>query len=265
MSQNPRKAYLTIDDSPSADTGRLGAFLAENDIPALLFCRGDRLAEYPEAVVQAVQSGLVLANHCYSHQRASALELADVKDEIWRTEKRLDDIYRRAGQPRPFKAFRFPHMDRGAGGWIVDYEAAGPHKQALMRLFGDGLNIDLSVPPAPEQLEKKRALQEFLRAEGFTAPFTGITHEWYAKTEMAQAVDAMFTFSTSDWMITARHQGKWPYRSLDDLKAKIDDDPDLALTDSAHIILAHDQPELCDIVIALIQHMQDQDFKFLEY
>jgi len=220
-----RRAYLTIDDSPSPATGRLCAFLAAEAIPALLYCRGDYLAQDIAGAAAAIKSGMVLGNHSYSHTRASQLSLDAAKDEIVRTEALLDQAYDMAGAVRPGKYFRFPHMDRGAGGLVVDYDAAGIHKDKLMALFGGGLNIDLT-PPAPALVEKKQALQDFLHGEGFTVPFRGINHDWYVQSEMARAIDAMFTYSTSDWMITARHRGKWPYRNLDDLKIKIDTDPD---------------------------------------
>jgi peptidoglycan/xylan/chitin deacetylase (PgdA/CDA1 family) len=259
-----RRAYLTIDDSPSPAMDAMTDFFAGNNIPALFFCRGDRLAENPQAAVRAAEKGMVLANHCYNHKRASQLSFAEVVNEIERTESLLEQVYRQAGAPRKGKYFRFPHMDRGAAGWIVDYDAAPQYRDELISLFADGLNIDLTPPP-PELTEKKLKLQDYLRREGFTAPFKGVTHPWYAETEMAQAIDAMFTFSTSDWMVTARHKGKWPYQSLEDLKKKIDDDKWLAKRDSNHIILAHDQEEIGDVTLSLVNHFIDRGFTFLPY
>jgi peptidoglycan/xylan/chitin deacetylase (PgdA/CDA1 family) len=259
-----RRAYLTIDDSPSPSMDAMTDFFAGNNIPALFFCRGDRLAENPQAAVRAVEKGMTLANHCYNHKRASQLSYDEVVAEIERTENLIDQVYREADRPRTAKYLRFPHMDRGAAGWIVDYDAAPRYRQELIDLFADGLNIDLTPPP-PELVEKKHKLQDYLRGAGFTAPFRGVTHPWYAETEMAQAVDAMFTFSTSDWMLTKRHQGKWPYRSLADLKRKIDEDKWLAVRDCNHIILAHDQEEIGDVTLALVNHFIDKGFGFLPY
>jgi hypothetical protein len=80
---------------------------------------------------------------------------------------------------------------------------------------------------------------------------------------MAEAIDAMFTFSTSDWMLTERHKGKWPYKTIADLCRKMDDDPYLSRTDSAHIILSHDDPDnLNPVTEALINHLRGKGFAF---
>lgn len=258
------KAYLTIDDSPSSRTDDLTAALAERGVPALLFCRGDLLEKNPAPVVRAIQKGFIIGNHAYSHTRFSTLSPERCVEEIEKTEKLIDAAYRAAGAGRPGKYFRFPHMDRGAGGWIVDYDAASAHRSTLLRLFGDGLNIDLKKPSA-EMAEKKQKLQGYLISNGFTAPF--LPHPlfpWYAQTEMAAAADAMFTYSTSDWMITKRHAGKWPYKTLDDLKKKMDDDAWLWHEDSVHIILSHDQDETVDTTMALVDYMTGRGFEFLK-
>lgn len=258
-----RRAFLTIDDTPSASTDALTGWLAAAGIPAILFCRGDRLAGNPDAALTAIERGFTLANHAYSHQRASAIGFQAMADEISRTEAMIDDLYRQAGIRRAARHFRFPHMDRGCGGWIVDYDAVPAHRETLIRLFSDGLNIDLA-PPTEAQQRLKDDLQDWLRRNGFTAPaFDGVRFPWYADTEMAAAVDAMFTYSTSDWMVTPRHAGRWPYATIDDLKVKIDDDPWLADRQSAHIILAHDQDDLFNTVKTLINHFRDHDFNFI--
>jgi peptidoglycan/xylan/chitin deacetylase (PgdA/CDA1 family) len=259
------KLWLTIDDSPSPETGALTDMLLRHDAPALLFCRGDRLAQFPDAAAEAVAKGFVLGNHAYNHRRAGQIGFDAMTEEIRATEKLIELAYTKAERARPGKYFRFPHMDRGAGGWVIDYDAAPPqHRETLIRLFADGLNIDLTLP-GEEQRILKAALQDWLRGEGFAAPpCTGVTHNWFVESEMAQAVDAMFTFSTSDWMITPRHQGKWPYKTLDDLTRKIDDDPWLAATDSANIVLTHDQEGMLPVTEALVRHFR-KAYSFLAF
>ena len=258
------KAYLTIDDTPSLQTGALADYLCAYQIPALLYCRGDRLSQNLSTVVDAIAKGLVIGNHAYNHRRSSTLSFEEVVQEIIDTDCLIDEAYEKAGVNRPGKYFRFPHMDRGCGGWVVDYDAAPEeHREKLIRLFGDGLNISMS-PPHEAQRELKDKLQEWLRTEGFASPFKGVTFPWYAQTEMATAIDAMFTFSTSDWMITPRHAGKWPYKTLDDLKRKIDEDEDLQNSQSNHIILMHDQDDLLDISAVLLTHFIGKGYNFLE-
>ena len=257
-----KRAILTIDDTPSSETGKLTDFLLSRHVPAILFCRGDRLEQNLDAAIHATRKGFVLGNHAYSHTRFSVLSFEQGCDEIRRTEKLIETAYKNAGVARTVKYFRFPHMDRGAGGWVVDYDAAGQHGDALKSLFADGLNINLD-PPAPDMVEKKSKLQAFLMSEGFASlPSQGVTFPWFQNTEMKQAVDAMFTFSTSDWMITPRHAGTWPYKKLEDLKRKIDDDRYLGDENSANIILAHDQDGLFPVVSALVDHLLSKGISF---
>ena len=258
------RAYLTIDDSPSSRTDDLTDELKMRGVPALLFCRGDRLEQNPAPIARAIQRGFAIGNHAYSHTRFSTLSFEQCVQEIKKTEELIDAAYQNAGAKRPGKYFRFPHMDRGAGGWVVDYDAAPTHREVLLKLFGDGLNIDLQKPSNAIN-DKKTRLQEYLKRSGFTPPCPPPAFSWYSKTEMAAAIDAMFTYSTSDWMITKRHAGKWPYKTLDDLKKKIDNDPFLCDESNTHIILTHDQDETVDTTIALVDYMLDKGFEFLEF
>jgi len=255
------EALLTIDDSPSSQTGALTSFLKSRNISAILFCRGDNLEKNPDAAAQAVLDGFVLGNHAYSHTRFSTLTFEQGVEEIRKTETLINDVYKDAGVERPAKYFRFPHMDRGCGGWVVDYDAVPRHREALVRLFAEGLNISLT-PPDAAMVEKKKKLQNFLWAEGFKRlPLTPL-FPWFAETEMMEAVDAMFTYSTSDWMVTPRHAGKWQYKTVADLTAKIDADPWLARP-GRHIILAHDQPDLLETVKTLVIYLQEKGFTFI--
>jgi peptidoglycan/xylan/chitin deacetylase (PgdA/CDA1 family) len=257
------RAYLTIDDTPSETTDTLTDALKSRNIPAVFFCRGDRLEANPAPAIRAIAKGFCAANHAYSHTRASLLSFEDMSAEIARTEKLLEDCYDKAGVARGAKYFRFPHMDRGAGGWVVDYDAVPPAwRETVTRLFADGLNISLEKPD-PALVAKKHQLQDWLRAAGY-APFAAgaITHKWFSGSELGEAIDAMYTFSTSDWMLLPRHQGKWPYKTLDDLKKKIDDDAWLNAPDSINIVLAHDNAEILDVTLSLIDHMRSKNIEF---
>ena len=256
------RLLLTIDDSPSGTTDDLTDFLSARGVPAILFCRGDRLEKNPDPIVRAIQKGFTIGNHAWSHTRFSTLSFEQGVTEIDQTQALIDATYDRAGVARSPRYFRFPHMDRGCGGWIVDYDAAGPHRDFLIRFFGDGLNISLD-PPSDALKKKQQRWQDHLAQSGFLPlPASGITLPWFTGSGMAQAIDAMYTYSTSDWMVTARHAGKWPYQDVNDLLRKIDDDPGLQTTDTDHIILAHDQDELLPVVRSLVDHMIAKGFIF---
>lgn len=259
------QAYLTIDDSPSGKTNEMTDYLLERNIPALLFVRGDALDENPEPVIKAIQDGFVIGNHNYSHTRASQMTYMDCVAEIEKTDELIDDAYRDAGISRPAKYFRFPHMDRGCGGWVVDYDAYPDHKEKLLSLFADGLNVSLDKPNQAD-IDKKWALQNYLRREGFISAFADVQFPWYQDTEMAEATDAMFTYSTSDWMLNQRHLEKdWPYKTVDDLNHKFDQEVLSGKSNDKgpHIILAHDQAEISHKTLALIQHMLNKGVEFL--
>ncbi len=270
-----RDAYLTIDDSPTRETDALVDFLVERDIPATLFCIGgaykdmhiecEGIEQNPGPVLRAIDKGFLIGNHTYTHRRSSELSYDDVVAEIEKTETLIDGLYRQAGKARPVKLMRFPHIDRGAGGWVVDYNAAGEHKAALMELFGSGLNITLA-PPSDAQIEKKEKIQDYLKREGFvTDVYNGVSFPWY-QGEMKASRDLLYTFSTSDWMLNpdlARYSEPWAYKSLDALKGKVDSDPWLAEEGSAHIILAHDHNGLLPVTTALFSHMRERGIRFI--
>jgi len=259
-----RAAYLTIDDTPSARTDDLVDALFARNVPAILFCRGDLLDHKREPVIRAIQKGFVVGNHGYTHKRASILGLEATCDSIRKCDAIIDDCYAKAGIPRPGKYYRFAYMDRGMGPWFVEPDTVPPQGRAYVEaMISEGLANDPGVLPTAEGIETKNSLQAFLSALGYIpVPFSGVTHEFYARSEMARAIDAGFTFSTSDWALTARHKGKYGFETIDDLKKALDSDPYLARDDSAHIILAHDQDEIHEVTLALVDHMLNKDFTF---
>lgn len=243
------RAYLTIDDSPSPHTRELTDWLSREGIPAVLFCRGDRMEWDQGAVVAAIQKGMIVANHSYSHRPAGDLSFEEVVAEIEKTERLIDAAYRESGAARRGKYFRFPYLDKGDG-------------DRLERRFGEIIANPESVSLARD--DKAQKLQAWLKAEGFTQPFRGVTHPLYKNPDVAQAADCLFTYSSCDWMLTDRHRGQWDYKNPEDLKRKIDDDPFLCHEGGVQITLFHDQPEIDRVVIALIRHMRDEGFVFLD-
>jgi peptidoglycan-N-acetylglucosamine deacetylase len=268
-------AYLTIDDSPTRYTDELTDWLATRGIPAVLFCigstytdlhvDGEGMEQNPEPIVRAIQKGFHVGNHLWSHRRASELTLEVIIEEIEKTEGLIDKLYRRSGKTRPAKLLRFPYIDRGTGGWIVDYSAMGPHRDYVTKMFSSGLNITLE-PPSQRLIDKKHALQDYLKREGFrTDVYDGVTFDWYTNTEMVQARDHLCTFSTSDWMLNpafARYNPDWTYHSVDDIKAAMNKDPCLNDPSSAHIIIAHDHDGLTGVTTALVRHLLDRNYRF---
>lgn len=264
--------YLTIDDSPSAQTDALTDFLLQKNIPAVLFVRG-ALMEDPQnfsKIVRAIQKGFLIGNHSYAHERTSHIGFDAQTSQITKTQNLIDRAYNAAEKKQPIKTFRFPHLDRGCGNaYVADFENfPSAYRDAAQKLFWDGVRLENTDRPTPAQMTLKNDIQRWLRAEGFeTLPTQKVTHPWYCATELGQAVDTLITYSTSDWMILPRHLGKWPYQSLDDLTRKIDSDPWLNTPESANIVLIHDYGEEDSLTHfrKLITYFLNQNFEFINF
>lgn len=63
-----RKVYLTFDDGPSSNTGRILDILAEYDVKATFFVVGKEEEKYQPLYNRIVQEGHTLAMHSYSHK-----------------------------------------------------------------------------------------------------------------------------------------------------------------------------------------------------
>jgi len=258
-------AYLTIDDSPSTRMDDLVDYLEGKGVPALFFCRGDLLEQNSAAALRAIHKGFVIANHAYSHQRSSHKEFAWIVEDIERCEALIDDLYSVAHVKRTGKYFRFPHLDRGAGGWIVDYDRYDKAiRDSLIDTFVGGLNIPSFDRPPQDSFDKMAMLQRYLTQKGFSNPFRNLTIPWASVPDIADAGDCLYTFSNCDWMLTSRHLGKWPYQTVQDLKHKAKSDPFLMAPEGRSVILAHDQAEIVDITIQLVDDLLQNGLQFLE-
>lgn len=258
--------YLTIDDSPSERSDALLDILKKREILATFFVIGDRLANTPEPMIRAIQDGHILGNHLYHHRRSSEISYEDIIEEIEQTEALIEECYTKAGVERPYKLLRFPHMDRGCGAHVVDYDAYPAHKTILQDIFLGGVRVDQNPPPPPQDwLEKKAKLQTYLKEQGFTQPFYNLTHAFFAQTEMAQAYDCLYSFSTADWMISSRHKGKWDLKTLDDVLGSIDQSEHLNDPNSADIILMHDdyKEDTLTNIDAILGHFQNVGMRFM--
>lgn len=265
----PKNIYLTIDDSPSANTDQLVDFLSARKIPALLFARGAFMENKDafQKIVRAIEHGFVIGNHSYAHERTSEIGFKNQTSQIAQTQVLIDRAYDEAGIQKPPRYFRFPHLDRGCGNaWVIDFESVpAPYRDFVQSLFWDGVRLETKDPPTPAQLQLKADIQNWLKDNGFEkfSP-PDITHPWWVESELNQAIDVLITYSTSDWMATPRHLGKWPYKNTNDLCKKIKNDPFLSSTDSSHIILMHDdREESLTITQKLITYFLNQDFRFL--
>jgi len=94
-------AYLTIDDAPSEDMKEKVDFLVSKGIPAIWFCLGDFLEKGSEHAIHAIEKGFIIGNHSYGHPYFSDLPLKQCFEEIQKTDRIIDEIYRKAGVKDP--------------------------------------------------------------------------------------------------------------------------------------------------------------------
>lgn len=236
----PRKAYLTIDDSPCEHTPALADFLADRKIPALLFVRGAFMEEHPDAIPYAIKKGLVIGNHSYAHIPAGDMTVDQWREDFEKAEHLIDAAYEKAGVKRTGKYYRFPYIDRGDG-------------VRVERIFASGEEGGF------DENEETAAFQHYLKDKGFIQPFENMP-----QTYPSDAADCLFTYTSGDWMLTARHKGHWEYKTVEDLKTRIDDDESLQ-GEGAQVILIHDQSDIHEEVCALIDYFIQKNFTFLDF
>ena len=87
------RAILTIDDIASGNTPALVDYLKEKGIPAILFATGQNVEKHYEEAKYAVNQGMILGNHSYSHPAFSALSMEEAVDEIEKCETVLNRLY----------------------------------------------------------------------------------------------------------------------------------------------------------------------------
>ena len=230
------KAYLTIDDSPSAHTYDLVDFLSDRKISAILFVHGALLEQNPRPIEYAIQKGIVIGNHSYAHKPAGEMEPQEWADDLELCEHLIEAAYRRCGVERQAKYYRFPYIDRG-----------------------DGVKQEQTDKSTIQENEKTQQLQDYLHEQHFYQPFKKMPRS-YPK----GAHDCLYTFTTRDWMLNDKHRGKHDIQTIDDLKARIDADEALKDETHNHVIIMHDQPGNHSEACALIQYFQEIGFEFLE-
>lgn len=156
------RAILTIDDIASGNTPALVDYLKEKGIPAILFATGQNVEKHYEEAKYAVNQGMILGNHSYSHPAFSALSMEEAVDEIEKCEEVLNRLYQECGKQRVWRPFRFPYGDKGG--------------------------------------EKKTALQAYFRAQGFHKVDDGhIPYCWWKENGLNEDIDTFWTFDFAEY------------------------------------------------------------------
>lgn len=280
-----RKAYLTVDDGPSLCFRSFVDFCLDHEIPAVFFNRGDYMEERALDVLYAIKKGFIIANHAYSHTRFSELSLEQGFQEILKTQTIIDGLYERADVLKPPRYFRFPYMDRGMGPWLVEPEeffSLQDIKRPLRSLVQKGLGHSVSdfetyesfkaskqkdndsdISPIVSELHKKRELQSFLKRNNFEVfAKHEETPSWFQNSEMKNSYDVLCTLSTCDWALNQRHIGKHGISSQSDIEKYMEEEIELQ-KEGVHIILVHDQDEIHQQTLFLIEMLLEKDWVFI--
>jgi peptidoglycan-N-acetylglucosamine deacetylase len=237
-------AYLTIDDSPTKDFIAKLEYLITKQIPAVWFCEGARLEQYPDSIITAIKAGYIIGNHSYSHPSFSMITLEQAFDEIGHTNEIIEDLYAQAGVQRPAKFFRFPYGDKGG-------------------LTGH----DVFMPYIGEGKRRKDAIQQYLRDLGYTQPqFAGVTYQYYEQYGLQSDIDWHWTYDCMEWSVF-QPEPRLGIVNLDKVLARMDEhEPEggRGLNDgqSEEIILLHDHAETTDLFEPIIERFLTKGLEF---
>jgi len=256
-----KTAYLTIDDSPSASFSQKMNYLYEKNIPAIFFCIGQLLEQYPEPIIEAIQKGFPIANHSFTHPHFSNIGIEQAEEEIRKTDEIIDDLYQKSGVKRSQKWFRFPYGDKG-------------DKQ-----YGRVLEQPFSIKNLWQKRDTKRrrAIQNILKKYGYTQPsFESISYPYMRKAGLFKETDWHWTFDIMEWAtfeqkptlgiddfskIVARLHSENP----PDCRGKIGTEKRWLASDVPEIILLHDHLKTDGIFNGIIDELGKLPLHFEDF
>ena len=155
---------LTIDDIASKNTPAIVDYLNSKGIPAVMFAVGENVEKYYDEAIYALQKGMIVGNHSYSHPAFSQLSLEDGIADFEKNEAVLDKLYKDAGVERKYRPVRFPYGDKG------------------------GAN--------------KAGYQEYFARRGFTKiDDSKITYPWWHETGLDKDIDTLWTYDFEEYRV----------------------------------------------------------------
>jgi peptidoglycan/xylan/chitin deacetylase (PgdA/CDA1 family) len=200
------KAYLTIDDSTTANTPKIMEYLRGKGITPILFSVGQQIQAHWDEALYALKMGAIIGNHSYSHPHFSELTFSECIREIEKQEDLLDELYQAAGVEKKYKLLRFPYGDKG-----------GKYKEDL---------------------------QYYLRKNHFCKIDDSCIHsDWYMENSLDTDIEVFWTFDFGEYML--RENSGFTYENIIQ-RIHDDSPPAggaLLEKDAYHIILIHDHIE----------------------
>lgn len=158
------KAVLTIDDIASKNTKAIVDYLNEKGIQAIMFAVGQNVERYYDAAVYALQKGMIVGNHSYSHPSFGEISLEEGIKEIEKNEELLDKLYKDAGVERKYRPFRFPYGNKGG--------------------------------------ENYKALQTYFSDHGYDkVSDVNIAYDWWKEGKLNEDIDTLWTFDFEEYYL----------------------------------------------------------------
>ena len=206
------RAYLTIDDSPTKFTPGIVDYLGEKGIVPVINFIGENIEKHFKEAVYVAQKGIVIGNHSFTHPHFSELTLEECREEIKKTEAKINDVYKAAGVKRIHRVFRFPYGDKG-----------GVNKGLIQRMLKEEF--------AFERLDDRE-----------------IKYNWWSDNNLDKDIDMFWTFDFREYEL---NWGKG-YSYNDIIERILDKNPKsggaLLEEDSMHIVLIHDIEETYEVL-----------------
>ena len=190
--ENTRKVYLTFDDGPSENTGRILEILDKYGVKATFFVTGEEALSHPERYQAIADGGHTLGMHSYSHRYSEIYESLDsfgsdllqLQEFLQETTQVIPKFYRFPGgssntvSKQPMSVFCDYLTDNGITffDWNVSSkDAVSPmrSKEEIIRnctdnlekydnaviLMHDAANKGTTVEALPEIIEKIQAME----------------------------------------------------------------------------------------------------------
>lgn len=230
MSKN---AYFTIDDSPSVYMKEKVDILTKKKIPAIFFCQGNYMEKYPEQVIYAIKKGFVIGNHSYSHPRFCDIDLNECFNQILKTDKIIDDLYKKANVKRGIKYFRYPKGIKGD----ITYLSL----KILFKKFDS----------------KFKSLEKFLTNLDYMPLKIKNVKLRYPELLRLNDTDTYWTIDIREWKMIKNDNHK-----ISDVLNFIDNN--LSSSNSNEILLVHDHEQTHRYFEQIIEKIMSKNFNFLD-
>lgn len=245
---NQRLVCLTIDDGPSRFFIEKIDYLYSNDIPAIFFCRGDLMERDSTSISYAIKKGFIICNHSYDHPYFSEISLNEAYEQIVKTDRIIDKIYKDSKVIRPIKFFRFPFGDRGNKSTFVNFLDTCRFRK-MPRLVNIGKKIFVNIKRKPNH-----EIQNYLRVLGYRKfEFNGSESKYFE--DNGEEFDILWTYDIGDWR---RENSRTVIKRLEK------DLPTIYQRSSnpMNILLMHDQEEIRSSFFDIIDYLKKERFNF---